>query len=74
MFLGGPDAVRCSVGQQYRLRLLYEGQSIECTAECVRLERAPRVGAVLRLLAEEKEARQLLAAMLQPSGIPRRTD
>jgi hypothetical protein len=72
LFISGPDAARCSVGQEYRLRLVYQEQSVDCAAECVRLESSPRVGAVLRLLAGEQEARKLLAGVLKPSKIPLR--
>lgn len=65
-FVPGSEALACIVGGQYRLVLHHSGRAVECTTECVRTEQTPRVGAVFRLLTDERPARALLADVLRP--------
>jgi hypothetical protein len=66
-FVPGSEALKCVIGGQYRLSLHHSGRSVECTTECVRTEQTPRVGAVFRLLSDERAAMDLLQQVLRPS-------
>jgi hypothetical protein len=65
-FVAGPEAVACVKGGQYRLKLHYNARAVVCTTECVRTETAPRVGAVFRLLSDERGAMAMLQEVLRP--------
>jgi hypothetical protein len=69
-FLDGEAATACEPGKSYQVRLVFGETSADCVARCVRCERAARVGAVLKLLSDENEARKLIAAVLQPTQVP----
>jgi hypothetical protein len=69
-FLKGELAAKAEPKQTYKLEITYNEQAAEGRAECVRIESEGRVGAVLRLLSGEKQARELLESVLKPSGIP----
>lgn len=69
-FVVGHDSEACEVGSTYHVRIHHEERHVQCRAECVRKEDLPRMGAVLKLLPEEKTARQFLEEVLGPSGVP----
>jgi hypothetical protein len=66
-FLQGAES---EPGKTLRLRLELDGEIHECSAECVRNEHGDRIGAVLRLLPGQNEAREFFETVLQPSKVP----
>jgi hypothetical protein len=70
LFLSGDVAAKAAPKSEFRLLLTYGDTAVECMAACVRAEDGERIGAVLRLVDGEDEARELLAEVLKPSGIP----
>ncbi len=70
LFLEGEVASSCKVGHEYRMRLCYGDQAVDCMMRCVRIEEVPRQGGVFKLLTEERKARELMVKVLRPSSVP----
>ncbi len=70
LFIEGPLTSEFILGHQYPIRLIHNNKSVECLAQCLRIEEAPRSGAIFKLPPENLAARDLIRAVLKPSEVP----
>lgn len=70
LFLRADAASPFAVGQRYRIRIQYRGQTLTCSTECMRTATPPRTGVVLQLAPDELDAHAALVEWLEPSVVP----